>query len=86
MGKGEASAITLALETSNSILLIDEKKGRKIAKNNGLQIIGSLGVILLAKQNNKITSVKSILGLIQKTNFRISESIINIILKEANEI
>jgi len=66
-------------------LLIDEKKGRKIAKENGIKIIGSLGTILLAKKHDKIDSVKEILELIQKTNFRVSDSIIEYIIKESGE-
>ena len=85
LGKGEASAIALALEIDNPLLLIDEKKGRKIAKENSISIIGSLGIVLLAKQKGKITSAKEVLELIQKTDFRISNSIINFILKESGE-
>jgi predicted nucleic acid-binding protein len=51
---GEASAIALAMETVNSTLIIDEKKGRKFAKNLGLQIIGTLKILLLAKQHRLI--------------------------------
>jgi len=43
LGKGEASSISLALETENSLLIIDEKKGRKIAEELNIEIIGSLG-------------------------------------------
>ncbi len=38
LDKGEASAIALALETDNAILIIDEKKGRKVAKDLKLKM------------------------------------------------
>lgn len=82
---GEASAIALALETDADLLIIDERKGRKIAENLGLVIIGSLGILLKAKQKGVITSVKAILDLIDQTNFRISTAIKRKILKAANE-
>ncbi len=50
LDRGEASAIALALEQKNCTLLIDEQEGRKVAKSLGIQITGTLGVILLAKQ------------------------------------
>jgi len=44
LDKGESQAIVLAKELS-LILLIDEKKGRGIAKNMGIEIIGLLGEV-----------------------------------------
>ena len=82
LGKGEASAITLALENKNSILLIDEKKGRKIAQQLNINIIGSLGVLLKAKEKGVVRSVEEILKLIDTTDFRISQSIRNKILEK----
>jgi predicted nucleic acid-binding protein len=43
---GESEAIALALEL-DSKLIIDEKKGRKIAMKQGLEIIGLLGIVYL---------------------------------------
>jgi len=86
LDKGEASAISLALETPNSILIIDEKKGRSVAKNFNLEIIGTLGIILLAKQRGIIPSAKEVITMLADQNFRFSDSMLNTILKEANEI
>ena len=44
LDNGEASAIALGLENSDSLILIDEKKGRKRAMELGLKIMGTLGV------------------------------------------
>lgn len=85
LGKGEASSITLALEAKDSILIIDEKKGRKMAQKLGIDIIGSLGILVKAKEKGIIKSVGQILGKIDGTNFRISENIKQKIIKEASE-
>jgi predicted nucleic acid-binding protein len=42
---GESSAIALALETTNSKLILDDKKARKYAKNHGLSITGTQGIL-----------------------------------------
>ena len=86
LGKGEASSITLALEFDNSLLIIDERKGRKVAEEMKIEIIGSLGVLIKAKETGVIKSVKKILNLIDKTNFRISSSIKEQVLKKAGEL
>lgn len=85
LGKGEASSITLALEFEDSLLIIDERKGRKVAEGLKIEIIGSLGVLIKAKDKGVIKSVKEFLDLIDKNNFRISESIKEKVLKKAGE-
>jgi predicted nucleic acid-binding protein len=83
--KGEASAIALALETPNCTLIIDEKLGRKVAKELSISIIGTLKILLLAKQRGTIQSVKELLILLEKKNFRFSKNIVDTILHEAGE-
>ena len=58
---GEASSIALALEIPQATLVIDERKGRKIAKELNLKIIGTLKVLLKAKENGVISSVQEII-------------------------
>ena len=83
--KGEASAIALAIELDDSLLIIDDLKGRKFAHQLGLTIIGTMGVIVDAKLAGIIPSVKPILVKIKATNFRITEQLELLILKRASE-
>jgi predicted nucleic acid-binding protein len=83
--KGEASAIILSLEIADSILLIDDLKGRKIAEQLGLRYSGSFGLILRAKQEGFITSIKPLIDRIRKTDFRYSEKLLYAILEQAGE-
>lgn len=85
LGEGEASSIVLALENENSLLILDEKKGRRIALELGLEIIGSLGLLLIAKKKGVIKSVKEIIQLIDETKFRVSEKIKQKIIEKAEE-
>ncbi|MFO7658516.1 MAG: DUF3368 domain-containing protein [Bacteroidales bacterium] len=82
---GEASAIALSLETDNAILIIDDLKGRKVAERLGLRYSGTFGLILRAKQQGIVTSIRPTLNKIRETNFRFSESLYEIILKDAKE-
>lgn len=85
LDKGESSAIALAIEMPESILILDDFKARKIAQQLGLTITGTIGVIVKAKLTGKIPSIKPYLDKIKITNFRISSEIEAQALKEANE-
>src|SRR5659263_231894 len=56
--KGESSAIALALETTESTLILDDYKARKVANHLGLNFTGTIGVIVKAKLSGKIESIK----------------------------
>lgn len=83
--KGEASAIALALEMTDCLLIIDDLKGRKLARRLGLTITGTLGVLIQAKQNGYISMLKPLLDKAQHTDFRLSEQLVQETLKEVGE-
>ncbi len=83
--RGEASAIALALETPNSTIILDDYKARKIADQLGLIFTGTIGVIVKAKLNGIISSIKPLLEKIKQTDFRLSAEIELLALKEAKE-
>lgn len=83
--KGEASAISLAMEHENSLLILDDGKARKLALLLNLNYTGTLGILLKAKELGILPGIKPVLDQIQKTNFRFSEKVMIDILREANE-
>jgi predicted nucleic acid-binding protein len=83
--EGEASAIALASEISCDYLIVDDMAARKLAKKIGLPVKGTVGVLLMAKQNGIIPLFRPYLELIQQTNFRLSEQLVEQFLKDAGE-
>ena len=83
--KGESSAIALALEISDSLLILDDIKARKVATQLGLSITGTLGIIIKAKLEGIIPSVIPILNKIKQTDFRLSDEVELQVLKAAME-
>ncbi len=83
---GKASALALAKETDNALLLLDDLKARKLASKLKLKCTGSLGVISKAKQLGIIGQVKPLIDKILLTDFRIADNIVFEILKINNEI
>ena len=82
---GEASAIALAKELDDVLLLLDDLKARKLATRLNLKYTGALGIITKAKQLAIIDAVKPLIDKLIATNFRISKKIIDEILKINNE-
>jgi hypothetical protein len=82
---GESEAIVLADSLPGSLLLMDERKGRQIALNMGIQIIGTLGILLHAKRLGLVPHIKPLLNALLKANIRISESLYHSMLEQANE-
>jgi predicted nucleic acid-binding protein len=83
--KGESSAIALALEISDSLLILDDIKARKVATQLGLSITGTLGIIIKSKLEGIIPSVIPILNKIKQTDFRLSNEVELQVLKAAME-
>lgn len=83
--KGESSAIALALETPDCIIILDDYKARKIAQQLAITFTGTIGVIVKAKLKGIIPSIKPLLEKIKQTDFRLSIEIELQALKEANE-
>ena len=84
---GEASTIALALQMQeDNVMILDDLKGRKLAKQLQLKFTGLLGILLKAKQQHIISSVTDIFTQLKKANFRVSEKLENEVLRLAGEL
>lgn len=83
---GEAEAIALALERDADLLLVDDRDARNLAKRLGLQVMGTLGVIALAKYKGLIPKAKPIIDRLIESGFWISRNILEEFLKELDEL
>lgn len=78
---GEASALALAAEFDDVLLLLDDLKARKLAAQLMFKTTGTLGIIHKAKQLSFIPKVKPLIDKLLLTNFRISKDVVNEILR-----
>ena len=58
LDRGEAEVITLALERQTRLVLIDELTGRKVAESLNLNVSGSVGILIRAKQMGEIPAIQ----------------------------
>jgi predicted nucleic acid-binding protein len=66
LGKGEMEAIQLAKALGAEILITDDRKARAAAASLGLKCVGLLGLLVHAKQRNRISSVRTMIGVLEK--------------------
>jgi predicted nucleic acid-binding protein len=85
LGMGEREAMTLYNQLHADLLLIDDAKAKRIAIDNDIKVIGSLGVLLLAKQKGLILKIKPHLELILENKIYLNTAIINQVLTLSGE-
>lgn len=86
LDSGEAKAIALALRLHADLLVIDERQGRVEAVRSGIEIIGVLGVLMVARDKGLISSLRPVLDqLRQDAGYWISTALYRSALRHADE-
>ena len=85
-GAGELETLSLALENTECIVILDDLLARKIAIAAGLNVWGTLKVLVEAKTQGIIKEVAPFIDNLNKTGMWISDNVRKRILKLAKEI
>ncbi|MBC7878375.1 MAG: DUF3368 domain-containing protein [Anaerolineales bacterium] len=85
MDLGEVETIILASELNADWVLMDEKKGRRKLTQLNIPKIGTIGILLKAKQFGLISIIKPEIEKLQKSGFSISSFVVEEVLKMAGE-
>lgn len=84
--QGEAEAIALAHETDADIILLDERDARRAARRLGLRPLGTIGILIWAKQSGRVSNLREVLDKLQaEGNFRMSQTLYERALREVGE-
>ena len=84
---GEIEVMILAQENPRAdLLIIDDNAAKKTAKFLGLPVVGTMGVLVKAKQSGIIDEVAPLLDTLKINGFYISNQVVQIVLKQAGEI
>lgn len=84
---GEAEALALALSSPFSMLLLDEVAARSVAASLGIRVVGTLGLLVRAKNDGFIPQVAPLLRrLMVEGRFRVSPALVHATLKRAGEL
>lgn len=85
LDRGESEAIVLAMELEADLVLLDDKRGRAIARARGLKVVGTLGVLLYAKEVGRVESVGPLMDRLILAGFRVSPQLYAAVLTQASE-
>lgn len=84
LGDGEREAIALALERHDQVL-IDDRPARRLARALGLDVIGTVGVLLAAKRQGLLAAVRPELDKLLAASFFLSPQLVDAVLHDAGE-
>lgn len=82
---GEAEVIALAREAGADKVVMDDLDARRFARRVGLDVIGTMGLLLAARLRGEIPSIRSEIKRLEALGFRVAPSLVEAILKEAAE-
>ncbi len=85
LGPGEAAVIQWALTEKINLVCIDEAVGRRIARLNGLQVTGSLGMLVRAKRDGFPILLREAINSMRSKGIWLSDHLVEIALREAGE-
>ena len=86
LGSGEREAISLAIEIGASAIILDDEAARDVAGELGLPVIGTAGILVVAKEKKLIQDVKTHLDALKANRFFLSEHVYELILRKAGEL
>ena len=79
LGAGERAAISLALSIRADMILIDERKGARVAVNKGFEVMGTLGILDRAAERG-LVNLAATLTQLQRMNFRYRQEMLDALL------
>jgi predicted nucleic acid-binding protein len=86
LGDGEKEVLALGRELSDALLLLDDRDARRHAHALELEISGTLGVLLLAKERGILDAVRPVLDRLQALRFRLDARTRQSVLELAGEV
>jgi len=85
LDRGEAEVLALSEERDARLVIIDEFKGRRYAKRLGLSLTGTMGLLLLAKEEGLIPALAPLVDELQSAGLYLAPSLVNRVLQLADE-
>jgi predicted nucleic acid-binding protein len=85
LGRGELEAMALYKLLGADRLLVDDRRARRVARVNAIQIVGSIGVLLLAKAEGELAAVRPLLDAMQSSGIYLGERVVSEAIRLADE-
>jgi uncharacterized protein len=85
LGAGDREAIAVAIETEAALVLLDDRAGRRFARERDLSITGTIGILIEARAGDMLSSVRGELDRLIEAGMWIYEAFYHRILQEFDE-
>jgi len=85
LGAGESAVLSLALAEASSWAVIDDSEARRCARSLGIPFIGTLGLVLLAKQIGRIPAARPVVERLRRSGMYLSDLVIDEALARVGE-
>jgi predicted nucleic acid-binding protein len=85
LGPGEAEVLALGLEHPGSLLILDDRLGRRVAHLNSLTYTGTIGVLVKAKQAGHVKAIRPLIEQLRATGLWLADDLVAMVLDQANE-
>ena len=83
--RGEAEAIALALGLSDSMVLLDDARARRVAERVGVARIGTLGILRRAKIGGLIGPIGPYVSILRDKGIFIRQELVDAVLRDVGE-
>ena len=85
LGAGEKEVLALGIEVPDAVVILDERLGRLHAQALQLNVTGTLGILLRAKVEGRISRMAPLLEHLGRLGFRLSAKTHAAALRQAGE-
>jgi predicted nucleic acid-binding protein len=85
LGPGETEVIGLALELGRRVVILDERAGRRLASRLGLDVVGTIAVLLEAERRGHLAAVRPELDALLSTGFFVSPALYRQVMARSGE-
>lgn len=85
LGRGESSVLSWAVRKVGWTAILDDLAGRRCGQALGLPVTGTLGVLLLAKEEGHLSKVKPVVDALLDAGLQVSDALLDEVLRRAEE-
>jgi len=75
LGHGEAEVIAVAAQSADALAVLDDKRARATARAMGVRLTGTLGILLRAKREGRLPSMRAALDVLERAGFHMSSEL-----------
>jgi len=85
LGRGERHVLSWALKREGWTAVVDDGAARRCAEALGVSVIGTLGVLLVAKREGALDAVRPVVSALVRGGLHVDEALIERVLELADE-